>query len=184
MLGAKRAYTLCNEAINTKDSVCAGNILVHNEHTYFIEYFYGPGTPRDIESKGPDELKTYSKSLGQPAQGERPPEEVLRMVLDARRFQPLNKAYIIEFSVYPYPVGKSRDYVVCWEWRWGWLHYQLQANQFLQLELKNAQEANKGLGATIKSLRSEVAYLRGRLQDPDSDRASLPINLPVVQKRP
>jgi len=56
--------------------------------------------------------------------------------------------------------------------------------QRLQLELQELRAAKKRLEATLESLRSEVAYLRGRLQDPDSDRASLPINLPVVQKRP
>lgn len=149
----KTFYTLCNEAISTKESLCAGNILVHDEQTYFVEYFYGPGTPRDIESKGPDELKTYSKSFGQPSQGERPPDKVLGMILDARKFQPLNKAYIIEFSLYPYLIGRNKTYVICWEWRWGWLHYQLQANQYL---LEQLQKAN----ARIKELEERVRYLR------------------------
>lgn len=156
----KTYYTLCNEAINTKESVCAGNILVHDERTYFVEYFYGPGTPRDIESKGPDELKTYSKSFGQPAQGEKPPDEVLRMILDVRKFQPLNKAYIIEFSVYPYPIGKNQTHVVCWEWRWGWLHYQLQANQYLSEQnryLLNEVEYQKQL---VDILKRENQFLR------------------------
>lgn len=64
----------------------------------------------------------------------------MRIILDARKFQPLNKAYIIEFSLYPYPIGRRQTKVICWEWRWGWLHYQLQANRFLMDRLKAAEE--------------------------------------------
>lgn len=133
-------YTLCNEAINLKDSICAGNILVLNDKAYCIEYFYGPGTPRDIE-ENPDKLKTYGKIEGQPAEGEKPPDGVMRMVLGARKFKALaNKAYILEFSLYPYPVGLNQTNIICWEWRWGWLHYQMQANRIL---LDQLQKANK-----------------------------------------
>ncbi|OGM98052.1 MAG: hypothetical protein A2915_01345 [Candidatus Yanofskybacteria bacterium RIFCSPLOWO2_01_FULL_41_34] len=134
-------YTLCNEAINVKESVCAGNILVLNEHAIWVEYFYGPGTPRDLESKGPDELKTYGKVDGQPAEGEKPPDDILRMVRNARKFKALdNKAYILEFSLYSYPMGRDQTDIICWEWCWGWLHYQMQANRFLLDQLKKANE--------------------------------------------
>ncbi len=146
-------YTLCNEAIDLKDSTCAGNVLVHDENNYFIEYFYGPGTPRDVE-KNVDRLKSYSKSFGSPAQGDRPPDEVLRFALQARKFRALdNKAYIIEFSLYPYPIGRDQSKVICWEWRWGWLHYQLQANQYLLEQLKKAND-------TIGNLRRELGILQ------------------------
>jgi len=152
-------YALCNEAINLKDSICAGNILVLNDQAYFVEYFYGPGTPRDIESKGPDELKTYGKTVGQPAEGEKPPDEVLRMTLNARKFKALdNKAYILEFSVYPYPIGREQTEVICWEWRWGWLHYQLQANRYLLDQLKKAGERERALVERIARLEKAAAH--------------------------
>ena len=155
----KNYYTLCNEAIDLGDSICAGNILVHDEQTYFIEYFYGPGTPRDIEKKGPDELKTYSKTIGEPATGERPPDDVLRMVLSARKFNPINKAYIIEFSLYPYPVGRNQTNLICWEWRWGWLHYQLQANQFLLGEIARLTRTLDKVTLDNVNLRLEISQL-------------------------
>lgn len=143
-------YTLCNEAINTRESICAGNILIMNEQTVFVEYFYGPGTPRDIETKGHDELKIFSRTLGQPTEGERPPDEVLRLVYEARRFRPLdNKPYILEFSLYPYPIGRRQTNIICWEWRWGWLHYQLQANKFLL-------EENARLHRVIENLLVQI----------------------------
>ncbi len=85
----KQFYTLCNEAIKLDDSICAGNILVLNEETFFVEYFNGSGTPRDIETKGPSELKVYNKSGYAPAEGEKPPDAVLDLVRTARRFKPL-----------------------------------------------------------------------------------------------
>ncbi len=155
----KTYYTLCNEAIKLNDSVCAGNILVLNEQTYFIEYFHGPGTPRDIESKGSDELKTFSRTMGEPAEGPPPPEAVLRMAFDARKFKALaNKAYILEFSLYPYPIGKNQTSIICWEWRWGWLHYQLQANQILVQE--------------NKMLRDELDKLRSQLEQENQEKVA------------
>jgi len=143
-------FTLCNEAIDPTKSLCAGNILVFNGTTYFVEYFYGPGTPRDVESKGPAGLKTYGKVIGEPAEGDKPPAEVMRMVAEARKFRPLdNKAYILEFSLYSYPIGRQKTNIICWEWRWGWLHYQLQANKFLLQEVQHLQ-------AEIKKLRDHI----------------------------
>ena len=157
----KKYYTLCNEAINLVDSECAGNILVLNEDTYFVEYFYGSGTPRDVESKAPPELRVYSKSGYSPAEGEKPPIEVLRLVQEARGFKALaNKAYIIEFSVYPYSVGRKQTRVICWEWRWGWLHYQLQANQFLLQQNSELLADKRDLLMQLDDLRSRFENLR------------------------
>ncbi len=156
----KQFYTLCNEAIDPKESICAGNILVFNEETCFVEYFYGPGTPRDIESKGPDELKRYSKAGGEEAEGEKPPKEVLNLVLQARQFKALeNKPYIVEFSVYPYPIGRKQTKVIVWEWRWGWLHYQMQLNQFLLHLLQTKEKENQEHKAEIQRLRTKYEEL-------------------------
>ncbi len=159
-------YTLCNEAINLKDSICAGNILVLNEQAYFIEYFLGPGTPRDIETKGPDELKTYGKTVGQPAEGEKPPEEILRMAMNARKFKALdNKAYILEFSLYPYPIGRDQTEVICWEWRWGWLHYQLQANRYLLDQLKKRDQKIAELEQQLRMEFADRNYEQDQARD-------------------
>lgn len=160
-------YTLCNEAINLKDSICVGNILVLNERAYFVEYFYGPGTPRDIESKGPDELKTYGKTIGEREEGDKPPDDIIRMALNARKFRALdNKAYIIEFSLYPYPIGRDQTNIICWEWRWGWLHYQLQANQFLLEELRKIKEYAERLRKELEEVKREHGLYTNYLVHP------------------
>lgn len=153
-------YTLCNEAIVLNDSICAGNILTLDDKNYFVEYFHGPGTPRDIESKGADELKVYTRSFGSPAQGPPPPEIIRGMAYQASKFKPVSGPYILEFSLYPYPIGKNRTEIVIWEWRLGWLHYQLQANKFLLSE-------NQRLLAEVERLR-EIIKQRdtGYTEDP------------------
>lgn len=166
----KTFYTLCNESINTQESLCAGNVLVHDENNWFIEYFYGPGTPRDVE-KNVDKLKTYSKSFGSSAQGDRPPETILRFAYEARKFNPLNKAYILEFSLYPYPIGRQQNHIVCWEWRWGWLHYQLQANQFLLEELRKTKEYAEQLRKELQEVKQERGlYTNDLVHPPDYGR--------------
>ncbi len=146
-------YTLCNEAINLQDSICAGNILVLDERNYFVEYFNGPGTPRDIESKGADELKIYTRNFGAPTQGTPPPEIVRQMAFKASKYRPVKGPYILEFSLYPYPIGRSRSTMIIWEWRLGWLHYQLQANKFLL-------EENQRLLAQVRQLEAQVRALK------------------------
>lgn len=143
-------YTLCNEAINLQESVCAGNILTLDDRNYFVEYFHGPGTPRDIESKGADELKVYTRSFGSPSQGPHPPDIVKEMAYLASKFRPILGPYILEFSVYPYPIGKNQSEIIIWEWRLGWLHYQLQANKFLLTENQRLLLENQLLRAQLE----------------------------------
>ena len=151
-------YTLCNEAISLQESVCAGNILILDARNYFVEYFNGPGTPRDIEHKGADELKVYTRSFGSPSQGPPPPDIVKELAYLASKFKPVGP-YILEFSLYPYPIGKNQTEIIVWEWRLGWLHYQMQANKFLLqenqrllTELKQLKEIIKQRNKTQKTL--------------------------------
>ena len=97
-----------------QESVCAGNILTLDDKNYFVEYFHGPGTPRDIESKGADELKVYNRSFGSPSQGSPPPEIVRKMAYQASKFKPVSGPYILEFSLYPYPIGRNQTEIVIW----------------------------------------------------------------------
>jgi len=150
-------YTLCNEAINLQESVCAGNILTLDERNYFVEYFHGPGTPRDIESKGADELKVYTRSFGTPSQGPEPPDIVKKMAYQASRFKPVQGPYILEFSLYPYPIGKNQSEIVIWEWRLGWLHYQLQANKFLLTENQRLLLENQRLKEQLEEAHATAS---------------------------
>lgn len=145
-------FTLCNEAISLQDSICAGNILTLDERNYFVEYFHGPGTPRDIETKSAKELFVYTRSFGQPSRGEEPPDIIKQIAYQASKFRPVQGPYILEFSLYPYLIGRKQEEVIIWEWRLGWLHYQLQANRFLL-------EENQRLHQTIEKLEAEIRKL-------------------------
>ncbi len=113
-------YTLCNEAIKLEDSTCAGNVLIQDKNSFIAEFFYGKGTPRDIDLKPFNEIKSYRKSGYLPAEGDKPSDDVLRFIKTAKDFKAFaDKPYLLEFSVYPYPIGKRQTNVICWEWRWG-----------------------------------------------------------------
>ncbi len=47
----KRYFVLINEALPLSDSVIAGNLYFNSQFDFLCEYFKGPGTPRDIDSK-------------------------------------------------------------------------------------------------------------------------------------
>jgi len=134
----KKFHTLINQTLQLKDSVFCGNILwyapthfvvLHGsgpitprditdvvDEKFLFEYFYGTGTPRDLEKKNRDEILIEEGSIFR----FRPRESRLNKIVDQTYgflsyFRPL----IIEFSWYPYPVGILQDNVVYWEWRRG-----------------------------------------------------------------
>ncbi len=104
----KRYFVLINEALRLADSVIAGNIYFSSRENFLCEFFRGPGTPRDIDSK--ELLRVDARRFGSP----RAPE--IDMLVEAvARFQ--HRPVIFEFSLYPYPVGKKKERLVFWEWR-------------------------------------------------------------------
>jgi hypothetical protein len=106
----RKYFLLVNEALPLKDSVMAGNIYLRSRSDFIIEYFNGPGTPRDIDSKPLKRID--SQHFGSfPHSGLDPlPEFVSRLGLHPA---------IFEFSLYPYPVGRLRQRLIFWEWRKG-----------------------------------------------------------------
>ena len=104
----KKYFVLVNEALPLKDSVIAGNIYLSSRTDFVIEYFNGPGTPRDIDSKPLKRID--SQHFGSfPNSGLDPlPEFVSRLGIHPA---------IFEFSLYPYPVGRLKQRLVFWEWR-------------------------------------------------------------------
>jgi hypothetical protein len=101
-------FVLINEALPLADSVIAGNLLFKSRSDFLLEYFRGPGTPRDIDSKPLTRVDTShfpfitATGLG-----------MLPDLVDRFPYRPV----IFEFSLYPYPVGRRREKLIFWEWR-------------------------------------------------------------------
>lgn len=146
-------YTLCNEAFTLSDSIFAGNILIRSKREYAIEYFSGEGTPRDIESINPARIKYFERIFGNPMPSDIP-ETIQNLRVSLNNFAETLQVtpVIIEFSVYPYPIGRLKSYVICWEWRKGWLHYAMQHNITLMAE-------NQRLRAEVERLQRQLREL-------------------------
>lgn len=152
--GAKVAYyTLCNQALTLGDSIYAGNILIRSDREYAVEFFKGKGTPRDIEAKNADEIVYFERQFGKPMPSDIPDEiQSLRHSLSRFAETLAIKPVIIEFSIYPYPVGRNQTEAICWEWRQGWLHYAMQHNRHLVAENKRLRKELEELKTRIKIL--------------------------------
>lgn len=111
-------YTLCNEAIPVNDSLYAGSIWLLGWPEYVVEYFRGPGTPRDMEKRV---LSFFQHRIGEQHTRDAPPE-LIDLVLCTIRFLEESRPILLEFNIYPYPVGKLHQRSILWEWRRGVLH--------------------------------------------------------------
>lgn len=99
-------FVLVNEALPLKDSIIAGNIWFKSKDDFLCEYFRGPGTPRDLETK------SIFRAISERDVADTWLSEMLEAV---SRFP--YRSVIFEFSVYPYPVGQRQTSLVFWEWR-------------------------------------------------------------------
>ena len=135
----KDFYTLCNEAIPLKGATYGGNILLLDEREFLVEYFNGPGSPRDTENK---KLKHFTRSIGQ-SLPEGTPAELVQLGSLFRKFIPEERPIVIEFNIYPYPVGKKMATSIIWEWRQGMLHETAEIVQALLEEVDQLKIENK-----------------------------------------
>jgi hypothetical protein len=104
----KRYFLLINEALPLADSVMAGNIFFNSREDFLCEFFRGPGTPRDVDSK--ELQRVDARRFGSTRAAE------IDLLVDAvQHFR--HRPVIFEFSLYPYPVGRRRERLVFWEWR-------------------------------------------------------------------
>jgi hypothetical protein len=114
-----RYHILINQAIAVKDAFITGKILWKDGLHYCIDYFYGAGTPRDIENMGGD-LKVAEGTarygpLSDDASANIELRKVVNKTQDVTEFLRVEQV-TLEFQIYPYPVGKRDDNVVFWEW--------------------------------------------------------------------
>jgi hypothetical protein len=123
----KTFYSLVNEAIRIDKSEYAGNIWLLDERDFVVEYFSGPGTPRDTETK---ELKFIKRHFGEPFPEGAPPA-LLKLGPLFRGFLPETRPIVIEFNIYPYGVGKRNEEAIIWEWRQGLIHESVEVVEYL-----------------------------------------------------
>ncbi len=112
----KDLHCLYNEVIAPKDAVLTANIILLDDRNYSIEYFEGPGTPKDIELGTAKNLKQFKRQIGEPMDPN-VPEELKRMASYFRNFLSTFRPVIIETQIYPYPMGIRQTCDIAWEWR-------------------------------------------------------------------
>ncbi len=146
-------YSLINQAIPLSDAIYGDNIWLLDNTGFMVEYFEGPGSPRDTESK---QLKHFRREIGQPLP-EGTPQELVHLGSLFRNFIPEERPIVIEFNIYPYPMGKREETSIIWEWRQGLLHETAETVQALLEEidrLKLQNETLQNLIMRITSLKS------------------------------
>lgn len=103
---------LVSKGIDPQDSILSGKYLRSMEED-FLDYVLGPSTGRDIDKKIP---KTWEASSG--VMPTDLPVDKMKELLDIvlgvlhRNFQ---VPFVVEFSVYPYPIGMLNKNLIFWE---------------------------------------------------------------------
>ncbi len=112
----KNWFTLCNEVLPEEKEGFTGNIRLEDRISYMVEYWDGCESPRNIEHKSAEELKRFHREFGIPL-----PEDAPRPLVEIAgrfgHFLPESRPIILEFNIYPYPVGRRQRPDVFWEWR-------------------------------------------------------------------
>jgi hypothetical protein len=118
-------HILINEAIALKDALVTGKITWEDNLSFDIEYFYGPGTPRDLENIDRALLRVAERTgkprLSRPLSDDANTNfrllEVVDKIQNADEFiKTYWKPIMFEFQYYPYPVGVLGRHDVFWEW--------------------------------------------------------------------
>jgi hypothetical protein len=115
----KTYHILMNQALKRADSVLWGNILWYDLSKFTVEYSYGPGTPRDIETKSMEDLRILHGNLSEYILPESKDRQLMEVVRKTSLFLTTVRPIVIEFQLYPYPVGLLQEKWVFWEWRRG-----------------------------------------------------------------
>ena len=103
------------EGINPKDSLISGRYLRNPKEGDILDYIRGPSTGRDVDRGSPESwipTSSYKKELPLHIQG-----QFMRVSNYARNSFPraFKTSFVIEFSVYPYPIGRLKDKLIFWE---------------------------------------------------------------------
>jgi len=101
---------ILSEGIDPEESQMAGKIL-DTEKEYLIEYFKGPGTVRKLDTITPMSQRFSKRGKILPRES----YEWLSLLVVAKAFFRAYPGTIIEWSRYPYKVGKKKENFIYWE---------------------------------------------------------------------
>ena len=103
---------LVSKAIDPKNSVLSGKYLRSLEED-FLDYVLGSSTGRDIDKGIPKTWNVSSEVMPM----DLPPEEIreLLQAIQGVVFKNFQTPFVVEFSVYPYPIGKLNRNLIFWE---------------------------------------------------------------------
>ncbi len=101
---------IISQGINPEDSVMAGKIMDW-DNEYVVEYFKGPGTVRKLDTITPltERFPKRGMILSQVNKGWAP------LYIAAKAFFRAYPGTIIEWSYYPYKIGKKNENWIYWE---------------------------------------------------------------------
>lgn len=115
----KTYHILMNQALKRADSVLWGNILWYDLSKFTVEYSDKPGTPRDIETSSMEDLRVLHGDLSEYIFFESKDRQLMEVIRKTNLFLTSVRPIVIEFQLYPYPVGVLGEKWVFWEWRRG-----------------------------------------------------------------
>lgn len=108
--------------IDPKDCTWRGNIVYLDKDNWILDYAEGPGTVREMERLPSTEIKTI-KSLWY---GKRAPTLAVttpkggfhgKYILNTAKSLFWGTPFLLEWSIYPYPVGLKHNPLIFWELR-------------------------------------------------------------------
>lgn len=107
----EKGYTIIvSKTLEPNDTICKGNAVINRRDNVLIEYIHGPGTVRQLEEKTPAQENIYIfANPKSPAW--------LRAIFMFMVNEIATEDIIVEWSYYPYPVGKKEQKLILWELR-------------------------------------------------------------------
>ncbi len=112
----KYHHTLVHQGLPLAKSLYSGNFILMNDTDYLAAFIKGYGTPRSVDQPDVKNLLVFGGQFDEPTP-DWAPEFIASMSDKLRNLVPELRPIIVEFSVYPEPVGLLGLPVVFWEWR-------------------------------------------------------------------
>ena len=115
--GSGKYMVIASKGINPEDSIAAGKYLKTN-NVELIEYFVGPGTIRDLETNKVERREIdLTNHVGFPIE-----KWSMDMIPYSHAMQRMRgranlipPPFILEWSLYPYELGKKSERMIFWE---------------------------------------------------------------------
>lgn len=114
-------HLLVNQAISVKDAIITGKIMWLDDVRYYIDYFHGAGTPRNVDNMGGD-LRVVGGLVHRhdiPLSPDRATNMALYELVEKTKNVPQSlkpNPVLLEFQFYPYQIGRRKERLIFWEW--------------------------------------------------------------------